>query len=426
MHQLLRIAALAAIFFITSAAWLLLGGVMSARTSDQQSSLHGAVADLWGQPLVQRAPSLTFSWTERVSRDEAVLDREGRPVVDTTGQPVVRRITTDELRRSTQTVARTDITADLSLDQRRKGLMWFALYDVRFDGSWQYVHEEGRSGSITFTFPFPVSEGVYDDFVLLVDGEPVDAEPVAGAVAWTGPVSLGDALQFQVGYASRGLDEWSYRPTDGVGRLRDFELALTTDFADIDYPSFTISPSQRQQTDTGWQLDWDFESLVTGHGMGMVMPTRIQPGPLAASMAFSAPISLALYMGLLTVLGLVRGQELHPMNHVFLAGAFFAFHLLFGYTADHLPVEWAFTLSSVVSLFLTISYLRLVAGPRFAIVQSGLAQLVYLVGFALAHFFEGFTGLTVTVLGIGTLFVLMQATGRTKWTDVFARSSSET
>ena len=423
MRQLLRLAALAAIFVFASVAWLTLGGVMSARSSDQQSSLYGSVADLWGQPLTQSAPTVTFVWTERVSRDEAVLDREGRPVVNAGGEPVVRRITEDARRESTQTLSRTDLVVDLALDQRRKGLMWFPLYDVGFAGEWLYVHEEARAGHVQFKFPFPVTDGVYDDFVLEVNGEPVDTEPVGGAVWWTGAVQPGERVEFAVSYASRGMESWSYRPTDGVGRLRDFDLAMTTDFADIDYPPFTVSPSERQRVGTGWQLEWDFDSLVTGHGMGMVMPQRIQPGPLAASMAFSAPISLALYMGLLTVLGLVRGVELHPMNHVFLAGAFFAFHLLFGYTADHLAVEWAFALSSVVSLFLTISYLRLVAGPRFALVESGLAQLVYLVGFAFAHFFDGFTGLTVTVLGVGTLFVLMQLTGRVQWGDVFGEQA---
>ena len=62
----------------------------------------------------------------------------------------------------------------------------------------------------------------------------------------------------------------------------------------------------------------------------------------------------------------------------------------------------------MTSVFLVVSYLRVLVSSRFAFVEAGLAQLVYLVGFALAHFAEGFTGLTVTVLAILTLFLLMQ------------------
>jgi inner membrane protein involved in colicin E2 resistance len=186
-----------------------------------------------------------------------------------------------------------------------------------------------------------------------------------------------------------------------------------------------MSPSEKAREGDGWRLRWQFERLVTGNGMGMVMPEKVQPGPLAASMSFSAPISLALFMVWIHVLGLLRRIEVHPINHVFLAAAFFAFHLLFGYTVDHLPVEAAFALSATVSVVLVVSYLRLVVGPRFAFVEAGLAQLLYLVGFSLAHFWEGFTGLTVTVLGIVTLFALMQLTGRIKWAEVLARGSLE-
>ena len=70
---------------------------------------------------------------------------------------------------------------------------------------------------------------------------------------------------------------------------------------------------------------------------------------------------------------------------------------------------------------LVVSYLRLVVGPRFALVVAGIAQLVYQVGFSLAHFYEGYTGLSITVLVIVTLFLLMQLTGRLSWNAALSR-----
>jgi hypothetical protein len=61
------------------------------------------------------------------------------------------------------------------------------------------------------------------------------------------------------------------------------------------------------------------------------------------------------------------------------------------------------------------SYLRIVAGPRFAFVEAALAQLVYVAGFSYAFFFEGFTGLTVTIGAILSLFLVMQMTARVNW-----------
>jgi len=154
--------------------------------------------------------------------------------------------------------------------------------------------------------------------------------------------------------------------------------------------------------------------------MGMVMPEMTQPGALAADLSFSAPLSLGLFFLWIFVLGMLRGQSIHPMNYLFIAAAFFAFDLLFAYTADRLPVEYAFALASVISLGLVTSYLRLVVGPRFALVEAGLAQLLYQIGFALAHFWDGATGLTITILGIVTLFALMQLTGRLRWESALA------
>jgi hypothetical protein len=54
---------------------------------------------------------------------------------------------------------------------------------------------------------------------------------------------------------------------------------------------------------------------------------------------------------------------------------------------------------------------------RFAVVDAGLTQLIYLVLFSYAFFFEGFTGLAVTIGAILTLFVVMQMTGRIRWEE---------
>ncbi|HEY3136407.1 MAG TPA: hypothetical protein VGL29_10305, partial [Blastocatellia bacterium] len=50
---------------------------------------------------------------------------------------------------------------------------------------------------------------------------------------------------------------------------------------------------------------------------------------------------------------------------------------------------------------------------------TALTQLVYLVGFSYAFFFEGFTGLAVTIGSIITLFVVMQMTARINWAEKF-------
>ncbi|HXU47466.1 MAG TPA: inner membrane CreD family protein, partial [Candidatus Binatia bacterium] len=155
--------------------------------------------------------------------------------------------------------------------------------------------------------------------------------------------------------------------------------------------------------------------------IGLAMPEKLQPGPLTGRISFFAPVSLLFFFFILFVLTTVRQIDLHPMNYFFLACAFFSFHLLMAYLVDHLSVNASFLICSAVSIFLVVSYLRLVVGMRFAAFEAGVAQLIYLVLFSYAFFFEGFTGLAITIGAIITLFVVMQVTGRIRWSEQFAR-----
>jgi hypothetical protein len=76
------------------------------------------------------------------------------------------------------------------------------------------------------------------------------------------------------------------------------------------------------------------------------------------------------------------------------------------------PLWVALALSSAVSLLLAVTYAQWLVGWRFALREMGLAQLIYLVGFSLTFLLKGFTGLSITVGAILTLFMMMQVTGR--------------
>jgi hypothetical protein len=223
------------------------------------------------------------------------------------------------------------------------------------------------------------------------------------------------------GYQSRGMDGWRYSFGHDVRMVRDFRLVMNTDFDEIDFPQGSISPDKKKRLDggTGWKLVWDKESVVSGLNIGMLMPHRINPGPLAQKLSLHAPISLFFFFFVMFILQVLRDLKIHPMNYFFIAASFFAFNLLFSYLVDHIDVFLAFGISSGVSVLLVVSYLGVVVGPRFALVEAGLSQLIYQVLFGLAHFLEGYTGLTITVGAIVTLAIVMHLTARTRWEKVF-------
>src|SRR6185436_1162023 len=123
-------------------------------------------------------------------------------------------------------------------------------------------------------------------------------------------------------------------------------------FANVDFPPGTISPSKKERQGRGCALNWRFDSFVTGQKIGMDPPNPLNPGPLASRITFFAPVSLLFFMIVMVILGVLRGRSLHPMNYFFLAAAFFSFHLLLAYLVDHVNLHAAFAIASAASVFL--------------------------------------------------------------------------
>ena len=230
-----------------------------------------------------------------------------------------------------------------------------------------------------------------------------------------------ESAVFHIAYRSQGLNCWRYKLGDGVAQAHDFALNMRTNFKDIDFADDTLSPTAKKEIPGGWGLSWHYSDLISGFQIGMTMPEKLQPGPLAGEISYAAPVSLFFFFFLMFIITTMRNIDLHPVNYFFLATSFFAFHLMLAYLVDHISIHAAMIVASVVSITLVVSYLRLVVGIRFAAVEAGIAQLIYLIIFSYAFFWKGFTGLAITIISVITLFVVMQATGRIRWSEKFVR-----
>lgn len=401
-----RLVAIGFIFTCTSIAWFILAGVTASRTDSADGRLRHQVQRLWGSPQVQHPPVITAH--------ERYVKRE---VTEEDGRRVVRKV--DAVAQHRAPLASGDIRVTLGLDYRQKGLLWYSTYNVSFEGAYAFANDAATAREFEVALPLPAKHAVFDDLRFEIDGKPWTRAPVAGEDRMSGWITLspGEQATLRVGYRSQGMDRWSYQFGAGVTEVRNFRLAMTTDFADIDFPDGGMSPTRKTRTDAGWTLAWEFRRLVSGSGITLLMPEKLQPGPLASQIAQNAPISLFFFIVVLLTLGVVRGVALHPMHFFFLAASFFSFHLMLAYLADHMSIHAAFGIAAVVSLLLTTTYLRVAFGNRFAFAAAGGAQLVYLVLFSYAFFFKGLTGLAITIGAVVTLFVLMQVTARVDWRD---------
>ncbi|MEW6522775.1 MAG: inner membrane CreD family protein [Bacillota bacterium] len=384
-----RILAIGLIFAATSVGWLGLAALIEYRTLESRRQLTRQVASLWGEEHRASAPEITYE--SKGAQQSAAPESS-------------------------------NIRVALTLDQRKKGLLWHNTYNVSFWGDYTFKNDTGQQREFLITFSFPTTRANYDNFVFRVAGQDARLDGSGqDQVSIKIQLEAGQEIPVTIGYDSRGLDRWVYSHGRGISQVRNFRLVMTTDFAAVDFPPGTVSPASMTPIPGGWELVWRYDRLISGFQLGMEMPSRIQPGPLAGQITMFAPVSLLFFFFVIFVLSVLKDVKLHPMNYFFLAAAFFAFHLLFAYLVDHVDVAWAFGAASVTSVALVVSYLRLVVGPRFALVEAGLTQFIYLVLFSLAHFFQGFTGLTVTLGAIVTLAVMMQLTARIDWEERFGR-----
>jgi hypothetical protein len=387
-----RVFSIFFIYLCTAIAWVALGTTVDQRTHESDRKLRGAVGELWGTVQKQQPPTICGS--EGPSRGELIP------------------------------LQASNITADLNLEPRQKGLLWYSTYRVHFGGRYQIANPTDAPQPVTFTFVLPSQKAVYDDVRFVVGGKEVEDLPVKnGVLTKTFSMAPGQSESVEVRYATTGMDAWWYDFGSCVNQVKNFSLTMTTNFDKIDFPESSISPTSKEKTSTGWKMHWAYTNLFSSVKIGMAMPHKLNPGPWVSQVSFAAPVSLFLFMFLLFIISTARQITIHPMNYFFIGASFFSFHLLLAYLVDHVSVHLSFFIASVVSVALVVSYMTIVVGQRFALLEVGISQFVFLVLFSYSFFFQGYTGLAITILCVATLFVTMQITAHLDWDKVFGNGN---
>lgn len=379
-----RLFMIAVIYVVVSIGWVILGSTIYLRTESQSDRLGPEVDARWGPSgLVQPAPS--------------------------------------------PDPAESTVTVAFDHQDRYMGLVWFSTYTAEFTGTYKVAHPANRAGPVAFTFPLPGKAHVFENLSVTLDGQALDVADTKRGNDLVVPVPDGpEEHTVVVTYRTQGRDRWVYDfagSGDETTVLKKFSLTATTNFTDIDYPKGSASPKPEpaKPVPGGMKAEWRFENRSTRQQIGIEMPIRVNAGPIAGRMSFFAPVSLLFFFTVLFTIVVLRKVPLHPMHYLFVSAGFFAFHILLAYLVDKIDIHYAFWICAAVSVFLVVNYMRMVAGVKFAVVYVGVAQLVYLIGFSYAFFWPDNTGLTVVIVAIITLAVLMVATAKVAWDEVFAR-----
>jgi hypothetical protein len=398
------------IFAGAATAWAILGGTIHYRTVDFGESLAQEVDARCG-------PSGLVQVTPHQTRGDGQTD------------PV-----------------KSEVTVAFDHNNRYMGLLWFSTYTVEFTGAYT-CQASDKDAAAHFVFTLPAGAPAFENLTVLLDGQAHDVPSVKSGDRLSVPLPADDkAHVVTVSYRTQARNRWVYdlaherqsaSPSRGRGggespsdsgqaaMVKDFSLVATGNFTDIDYPSGCRGPTPKpaEVSDGRVKAEWRFQNRSTRERIGIEMPSRENAGPIAARMAYYAPVSLFFFFTVMFTMMVLKKVPLHPMHYLFVSAGFFAFHILMAYLVDKISIHYTFWICAAVSVLLVVSYMRLVVGGKFAVYYVGLAQMVYLIGFSYAFFWTGWTGLTIVIVAIITLFVLMQATGRLNWNEVFAAKS---
>lgn len=386
-----RIMAVVLIYGVAFGGWMILGTAITLRSTKIFCRLSPQVEKSWGEELVQVAPSFA---------------------VQIPGSESVKWIMP----------IKNSVNVELKTDYRKKGLIWYPTYKCMFAGDYTVTNSDEVAQKIRLDFKFPSKSGTYDDFSFMINGEshsiPID---ISSGIAEIIELNPDESKTVRITYTTRGIRQWKYMPDDKVGRVQGLALSVKTDFMDVDYPLHTLSPMSADRKGENMFMKWEATDLITKEGIGVIIPERLNPGPLTSRITYFAPVCLLFFFVMVAAINIIYKVEIHPMHYLFVAAGFFAFHLLLSYMVGIINIHVAFIVSAVVSVTLVTSYMytALKGEIPLKIIIGG--QLFYLVLFSYTFLLKGVTGLTIAIGSVATLAVMMKVTANVDWNEVFAK-----
>jgi len=381
-HFIILMALLGAVSFL----WLLLGGTVTSRAVIASQKLAYEVEGNWGPALAQGHPAAKAR-TQSTGESRGVILPESS-VID----------------------------VKLDFQPQKKGLITHRTYSSAMTATYTWRNPDPVDLTMEVGFQIPGSSTRIEAFKLSLDDRVIDEAPADGKVELSFPLPAGTTKTMRLEYSALGKDSWLYHLAEG-GKAKNFQLTLTTNCHEYNVPIEAESPTRHRSTADGMTHEWAFANITGVETVGIEMPSFVDAAKVAARMSFFGPLSLGLFFSVLVIAAMRMGIFLHVAHFGLLAAACFAFQLLFAYSVDVLPAVLAFIVAAAVTMGLVGFYLYLIAGKTFTRIAM-VAQAAYIVLFNATFFFDGYTGLTLTIVGIITLGLVMGGTAKMDWSNV--------
>ncbi len=389
--NILPLSAIALAAVALTIGWELFAHRLGQRTSRAHDGEE--VSRIWGGPLRQLQP------TVRWRRADAA---------------------TVELARGELT--RSDVTVDLDVEYRRRGVTEYPCYRAHVDGQYEFKNTSRDPAFVAFSVGLPVDRQalMLEEIKLLVDGkeDAENTEYAADRIVWTGRVEGAHTAKFQVAFQARGLQRFGYAFVDekgeGQGRpVTAFRLAMKVKGARgaLDFPVGSMSPTTDVPTAEGRLLTWEVNRLLSSFDVGVELPDSRGLSSALQRLISNAPVFFLLWAAALLYALQRTSRAARTLHLLGLSATYFLYFPLASYLTAYLPWPIAATLSLVGISGLVVAYTANFVGWR-AGVLAALSQGFFLAVPAAAYLVPQHTGLILVVSGFAALAVALQLLGR--------------
>ena len=479
---LFRLAVMATVVAVLAAALVVQEGLFSEKHGRVTSLNYEAVQTKWGVPHHQRDLSVAHFVMRRVIEEEladgSVRERpldewqppkadEQRVVLDEEVIPDPPGVEPDKLsprrlaRRRTvlrrqqldqDSIPRSEATIDLESNPRRLGGAVYAGYNDTWRLAYEVHNRSPHATQAIMSFPLPAEgHGLFNNLSVAVEGE--DWLPRArysgGRLAWRVEMPAQSKRTVVVGYASRGLEHFRYRPND----LRE-QCLIAVNVKGIaarrlNFPIGSMPPKDDLTALSGdtYTLRWDLSRAITNLDVGIIVPTEPQQGYHVTRVLSRAPAGLAMLALLLVLTRWLISGRLDLFAVALVLAAYYVSHALLANLNDVLsPFLLVFALSAVPMALAATWFWRAVdrrdkpsgappsSGPADAgsraptcsgvpsdsgtllPCQSSALVWVWLVGYPLIALYEDAAGTLSYALAAAAVIYLLVLVARRKWT----------
>ncbi|MCH9651159.1 MAG: hypothetical protein K0U98_23245 [Deltaproteobacteria bacterium] len=348
-----------------------ISGQVANRHSFASGELYEEVADRWGAPIEQPAPSVRFVESGTVFNGLESLPLAGQKVY-----------------------------VEAAMSYRKRGLTYFSGFEFAFRGQYRVVNDQGKSLDLVFVFPIQMSKNkvLLSDLEFLVGGEPhsVDLSQSQNRLVWTGRLAAAEELEVEIAFRGRGLNSFTYR-LDPTLPVKDFRFeAQVTGGDNFDYAPGVLPATSQTHKDGEVSLEWQYAALESGVPVGLILPSVKAYDTLIFIMAKRSWATFSLFFAGIVLLTLHHGRRLEIYESYLLAANYAFFFVLLAYLAAFMSFAGAFLLAQVITCSsLWFFSKRLTSPDAGRIIAVLLVALLVLP--TLAVILRGYTGLIYTL-----------------------------